>query len=166
MIRSLAPIASMATLALVLVSSSIMGAETGIKVGDAAPAVEGGTWVSKDGKAPDFEGKVHIVEFWFSACGPCNEAAPHLAALAKKYADKGLVVVSPSLDGEAKVRDFKKRHNVGDEISYLADGRGVARAYGVSRFPTAFIVDKSGTVGYAGHPMNDDFEIAVARALK
>jgi thiol-disulfide isomerase/thioredoxin len=154
-------------LALLLSGVSVMGAESGIKVGDVAPPVDGKAWVSKDGKAPDFKGKVHVVEFWFAACGPCNIAAPHLAEIARKYADKGLVVVSPTpMDGESKVKEFKKKHSIGDEISYLAEARTAARAYGGTAYPTAFLVDKEGKVLYAGHPMNQEFEKAVSAAMK
>ncbi|HYF52328.1 MAG TPA: hypothetical protein VEJ63_23175 [Planctomycetota bacterium] len=58
----LAPLA----LALLLGAACASGAEEGIKVGDAAPALEGKTWVAKDNKAPDVKGKVHIIEFYFA----------------------------------------------------------------------------------------------------
>ena len=150
-----------------LLGASVMGSETAVKVGDVAPAVEGAKWVSKDGKAPAYKGKVHIVEFWFAACGPCNDAAPHLGGLARKYADKGLVVLSATpMDGELRVKDFKRRHGIGNEISYLAEARSAARAYGVQEYPTAFLVDKNEKVIYVGHPMDEDFERAIAKAMK
>jgi len=63
MSRRIAPLA----LVLLLASGCATSAEKGINVGDAAPAVEGKTWVAKDGKAPETKGKVHVVEFWFAA---------------------------------------------------------------------------------------------------
>jgi len=55
------------------------------------------------------KGKVVLVDFWATWCPPCVEQFPHTVALARKYADKGLVVVSVSFDEaeeEAEVRKF------------------------------------------------------------
>lgn len=86
--------------------------------------------------------------------------------MATKYADKGLVVVAPSLDAEAKVKTFKEKHKVGDEVAYVSDALASAKAYGVEGYPTAFVVGKDGKVLFRGHPMSQDFEKALEAALK
>jgi len=61
------------TLALTLLGVALSGAllagereAPGIAVGTAAPALEGKTWLTPDGKAPDVTGKVYLVDFWFA----------------------------------------------------------------------------------------------------
>ena len=86
--------------------------------------------------------------------------------MATKHADKGLVVVAPSLDAEAKVKAFKEKHKIGDEVALVSEARPSAKAYGVKGYPTAFIVGKDGKVVFKGHPMSKDFEKALEDALK
>ena len=58
-------------------------------------------------------GKIVLVDFWATWCGPCVKQFPHTVELSRKYADKGLVVISVSfddLDDEAEVRKFLAEH--------------------------------------------------------
>lgn len=89
-----------------------------------------------------------------------------MSQLATKYADKGLVVLAPSLDAEDSVKAFKEKHKWGDEVAVLSEARPAAKAYGVKGYPTAFVVGKDGKVVFRGHPMAKDFEKAVEDALK
>ncbi|HYG75003.1 MAG TPA: TlpA disulfide reductase family protein [Planctomycetota bacterium] len=132
--------------------------------GDVAPPLEGKTWVSADGAAPQLEGKVYVVDFYFAACGPCNAAVPHLREIAAKYSSKDVCVVALSLDNEKSVRAFKKKHGI-EEYALLSDGKASARSWGVSSFPTAFIVGKDGKIAWRGHPIDDEFEPALKKAL-
>jgi thiol-disulfide isomerase/thioredoxin len=50
-------------------------------------------------KLSDYQGKVVVLDFWATYCPPCREEAPHLDALQKKFADKGLVVVGLNVGG-------------------------------------------------------------------
>ena len=54
------------SLAFLLASAACAEEAPGLAVGTAAPALEGKTWNSKDGKAPDLKGKVHLIDFWFA----------------------------------------------------------------------------------------------------
>lgn len=74
------------------------------------------------------------------------------------------MVVAPSLDAEATVKAFKSKHRM-DDVAFLSDARPSARAYGVSGYPTAFVVDKSGNIAWRGHPMSPDFKAAIEKTL-
>jgi len=50
-------------------------------------------------KLSDYQGKIVVLDFWATYCPPCREEAPHLDALQKKFADKGLIVVGLNVGG-------------------------------------------------------------------
>ena len=85
-----------------------------LTIGSKAPALNIEHWV-QDGKGKfkpvtKFEpGQVYIVEFWATWCGPCIAAMPHIVELQKKYADRGLQVVSISDEELDTVSEFLKR---------------------------------------------------------
>src|SRR5262249_36414263 len=62
--------------------------EVTLKVGDPAPQLKADKWL-QGGEVKAFEpGKVYVVEFWATWCGPCISAMPHLAQLQEHYKDK------------------------------------------------------------------------------
>ena len=70
-----------------------------IKVGEAAPEISLPDPKGKVRKLSDYKGKVVLIDFWASWCGPCRKANPGVVALYQKYKDKGFDVFSVSLDG-------------------------------------------------------------------
>ncbi|WP_047813015.1 TlpA disulfide reductase family protein [Rhodopirellula islandica] len=82
-----------------------------LTIGSPAPSLDIEHWV---GESPSpmskFEpGKVYVVEFWATWCGPCLYSMPHLAELQSKYADQGVRVVSVSTEDLETVTTFLKR---------------------------------------------------------
>lgn len=91
------------------------GAETpSLTIGSTAPAINIEHWIS-DGQGKfkpvkKFEdGKVYVVEFWATWCGPCISSMPHLAELQKAYAEKGVQIISISDEDLETVEGFLKR---------------------------------------------------------
>lgn len=136
-----------------------------LKVGDAAPAIKGAKFLT-GGEVKSFDaGKVYVVEFWATWCGPCIQAMPHLAEMQSEYKDKGLVVVGittkdPNNTAE-KVAEFveKKGKKHGYAFAYC-DSEETNDAYmkasGQDGIPCSFVVDKAGKIAYIGHPMELD----------
>ncbi|TXH04003.1 MAG: TlpA family protein disulfide reductase [Candidatus Moraniibacteriota bacterium] len=155
-------------------------------IGSKAPALDVEHWVQNgNGKfkpVTKFEnGKVYVVEFWATWCGPCIASMPHLAETQKQYAEKGVQLVSISDEDLETVEGFLKR-----ELAEAGEGEGekkedapktyrdLTSAYclttdpdGSSQkdymeaakqngIPTAFIVGKSGEIEWIGHPMEMD----------
>src|SRR3954469_24173342 len=91
--------------------------KSALKVGDTAPAIKG-KWL-KGEPVKSFEpGKIYVVEFWATWCGPCIVAMPQLSALQAKYEDQGVIVIGQDAqeDEPAKAERFVRR--IGAAMSY------------------------------------------------
>src|SRR5207245_463828 len=71
-----------------------------VNVGD-KPKLQGKTTDGESLDISQFAGKLVLVDFWATWCGPCMHEAPHMVEINKKYGDKGLVLVGVSLDAAA-----------------------------------------------------------------
>ncbi|MCF7823616.1 MAG: redoxin domain-containing protein [Candidatus Marinimicrobia bacterium] len=104
----------------------------------------------------DFKGKVIIVDFWATWCGPCKMEIPGFIQLQEDYKDD-VVVLGISLDqgGPAAVVPFAQRMNINYPIVY-GDGKVVQAYGGVRGIPTTFVIDRDFNiqrkyVGYTDH---------------
>jgi len=117
-----------------------------------------------DGKtvrSSDFKGKVVVLDFWATWCGPCRAEIPGFVALQKKYAPQGLVVVGASADegGAATVKPFTQKLGVNYPV-VLADEKVQQAIGGIEAIPTTFIIDSPGRVvkKHSGFANKDEFE--------
>lgn len=115
-------------------------------VGAPAPAW---TKVAALGSAPSsiaqLRGRVVLLDFWASWCGPCRMLAPRLSALKEKLGAQGLTVVGITTDEAEKAAVFAERHQMRYGVVVDKDG-DTSRAYGVSALPTMILIDKKGIV--------------------
>lgn len=139
-----------------------------LHVGDPAPAISVMKWVK--GEPVNLkDGKVHVVEFWATWCGPCKIGMPHLSELANEY--KGKVVFSgisvweanamkdKAADTMPKVESFVNHAHGMMDYNVAADGSAAVMAQtwmtaaGQHGIPAAFIVDQEGKIAWIGHPL-------------
>jgi cytochrome c biogenesis protein CcmG, thiol:disulfide interchange protein DsbE len=93
-----------------------------------------------------FRGKIVVVDFWASWCGPCRQSFPWLNSIAHKYRDKGLVVVGVNVDRERKDAD-RFLQEVGADFPIIYDPSGaLASQYQVAGMPSSFVLAPDGHV--------------------
>jgi thiol-disulfide isomerase/thioredoxin len=103
-----------------------------------------------DGKTvrfSDFKGKVVILDFWATWCGPCKAEIPSFIALQNEYGTNGLVVVGISVDedGAAVVKKFAQHLGINYPV-LLADQKTPQAFGGIEAIPTTFIIDREGRI--------------------
>lgn len=92
----------------------------------------------------ELQGKVVLVDFWASWCGPCRESFPWMNAMQEKYASQGLVVVGVNLDQQPRqAQDFLKQ--VPANFTLLQDSQAsLPEAYGLIGMPSSYLLDRQG----------------------
>jgi thiol-disulfide isomerase/thioredoxin len=107
-------------------------------------------------------GKVVLVDFWATWCGPCMGEVPNVVAAYKKYHDKGFEVVGISLD---KDKDAVLRVTKAQGMTWpqYFDGKGwqnsISSSYGINSIPTMWLINKNGLIASTEARGNLDSEI-------
>ena len=94
----------------------------------------------------DLEGKVVLLDFWATWCGPCVQATPGLKALHNKYKDRPFVIVGVSLDHEQAAWRSYIAANKMEWPQYLDRNGAIARLFQVRPIPTYVLIDHEGIV--------------------
>ncbi len=155
----------LAGLAALTVTAANAQGEPRLRVGMPPPPLKVAKWLKGVPVAKFEPGKVYVVEFWATWCGPCRTTIPHLTELAKKFKGQATVVgVSvferPAPDYQVKVANFIKEmgpkmdYNVAVDSADGTMGKSWMEASGQGGIPTAFIVGKKSTIEWIGHPMD------------
>ena len=122
-----------------------------------------------DVRLADFKGKVILLNYWATWCGPCKVEIPDLIALQEQYRDSGLVVLGVSQDDDPEtLRTFAGTHKmnypvlVGRDQPELLDAQGTL--WGL---PTSYVIGRDGAIctRHVGAATKDQFEREIKALL-
>jgi thiol-disulfide isomerase/thioredoxin len=130
-----------------------------LTIGSPAPELKVGTWVKGDPVDGIRKGKVYVIEFWQTTCGPCIRCMPHLSDLQRRHKD--VIFACLSAQPEKTVRDFVAKHDKDMSFRVGVDEQGRTwgawmNAAGLEGVPWAFVVDATGKVAWIGNPAEID----------
>ena len=125
-----------------------------------------------EGKLPDsLKGKVVLLDFWASWCGPCRKSFPAMQELHKQYAERGLTIVAVSVDDK---REDMERFLKNEKVSFAVvrdAGQKLVAAADVAAMPTSFLIDRAGKIryvhkGFAGDKTVKQYQEQIEQLLK
>jgi thiol-disulfide isomerase/thioredoxin len=123
--------------------------QAGLAVGKAFPDFQEKDLDGKSLSIAGLKGKVVLVDFWATWCGPCITELPHVKAAYDKYRGKGFEIVGISLDSERdKLTGFLSKEKM--TWPQFFDGKGwqnkLAQQYGVNSIPATYLLDGEGKI--------------------
>lgn len=161
-----------------------------IAVGKPAPDIDLPSPAGKNYALSDLKGKVVLLDFWASWCGPCRRENPNVVKVYNKYKSKGFEVFSVSLDGlddrtkarfstEEQIQQQMERSKDRWKQAIAADGltwtghvsdlkkwnSAPAQTYGVSGIPRTFMIDRDGKIAAIGLRGADAIETELLKLL-
>jgi peroxiredoxin len=132
------------------------------RLGATAPNFTLPTRTGPPASLQDFRGKVVLVDFWASWCGPCRQSFPWMSSMIDKHASQGLVIVSIDLDKNREAADeFLAKYRPPFIVAFDPAG-STAEAFDVNAMPSSFLVNRDGRIVYA----HEGFELAKADSIE
>jgi thiol-disulfide isomerase/thioredoxin len=164
----------MRAIAITVLACSAAAHAQSLRVGDPAPRLSIDEWMRGQPVSSLSDGRVYLVEFWATWCGPCMSQIPHLARLQQQHERRGLVVIGVAAMEQGGRDDLVRwlaSSGYGRQMQYTVAYnpagsmvRDWMQPAGLSGIPAAFVVNRQGRIAWLGHP-NSSMDRAIEAAL-
>ncbi|HLP24829.1 MAG TPA: TlpA disulfide reductase family protein [Acidobacteriota bacterium] len=148
-------------------SAAAPAAKSALPIVGKAPDFRITTLDGKEVTAAGLKGKVVVVDFWATWCGPCVAEIPGYVALQKKYG-QDLVIIGVSVDrgGSEKVKQFAQKNGMNYLVA-MGDGALAESFGGFDAIPTTFLIDRDGNIRHqkTGSMAHEEYEALVKQVL-
>ncbi|HEY2900016.1 MAG TPA: TlpA disulfide reductase family protein [Polyangia bacterium] len=136
-------------------------------IGDAAPALVVDDADGRTTPPPVFTGKVTVIDFFATWCGPCQRAHRDLSALSATFGDAVTLLFVDVNEDPAVVGRFLASANLPKGARVVLDRTGAnARRWGQDRFPTTFLIDAGGIVRHINRGWGPGYQARLGRWLR
>ena len=116
--------------------------------------IDGTNLAGNDFNWESYRGKIVLVDFWATWCGPCRKSIPAIAELHKRLGDSGFEVVGVNLDADPETALKYVQENGIEWENLGSDGaKSAAETYGVSAIPTMMLIDPEGNIVAIEHQL-------------
>jgi peroxiredoxin len=114
-------------------------------VGSPAPEFRGKYYHQSQNSLSSLKGKVVLMDFWATWCGPCRMTLPGLQSVYRRYREKGLVLIGVSSEDIETLKAFQARE--GQDYPLMQDpGQLMMRDYSAFAYPTLVFIDRHGVI--------------------
>ena len=125
-------------------------ATTQVEIGELAPKIELNDHKGNARTLEEYKGRIVLVDFWASWCGPCRNSNPDLVEIYEQYTTNGFEIISISLDKDKEKWNKAISQDRLPWDGHLSDLKGwdsqVIDNYGVQALPTQFLIDREGKI--------------------
>jgi thiol-disulfide isomerase/thioredoxin len=139
---------SMAALFMMMLSSCRrppLRQEAVVEIGLPAPKLKLPDLKGQEVSLDQFKGKVVMLDFWATWCGPCQQTMPVIEKLEKEYSDTLVVLAINLQESKDEVAEYVKRQAITSRV-LLDESGAIGTIYGTDSIPMQFLIDKNGIV--------------------
>jgi peroxiredoxin len=124
----------------------------GVGLGQVAPDFTLPGLTGENLRLEEYRGKVVLINFWASWCGPCRQEMPILDRIHKRYEPAGFTVLGVNVEGEQEKKAIRIANELNVSFPLLFDtGQQVSEDYDLKAMPYTVLVDRDGQVRFIHH---------------